>query len=227
MEAHIRHNVSDAVLQLSLHLPYAISLPSTVGTDHLLHNKSHILDLFLARRLYAFLPERMRIRGFDRVFATYKNGWNLYTLYDRVKGRYPCILLIKTVDAQAVIGMYLSCTLAPSTSIRGDGDCFCFRLDGPNGACYRWALSPKAPPLLEPGVYQNSLTFHQFALCTSEYMSFGGSAVHGTNAIHVTGDLMTCSSGHSDTYNNPPLCADERSDSFQIEEMEVFVGSES
>ena len=224
MENHIRANVSPVVLQLSLNLPYAISLPNSESIESLLHHKSKILDLFQARRLHAFLPESMRIEGFKLVFSTYKNGWNLHTLYDRVKGRSPCIILIKSVDAQAIIGVYLTCTLAPSASIRGDGDCFCFRLDGPDGACYRWAHGPNSTPLLEPEVYQNSLTYHQFALCNTDFMSFGGSSVHGSNAIRITSDLMTCHSGHSDTYNNPPLTPDEPSDPFQIADMEVFCG---
>jgi hypothetical protein len=224
IENHIRSNVSSAVLGYPLTLRYSISVHNA---DQLLHSKSEILDPFLARKLNTFLPPLERLHDFQLAFATYKNGWNIHTLYDRIKRRSPCIMLIKTVDSQAVIGMYLSCTLAPSPQITGDGECFCFRLDGPKGACYRWAQHLKhSGPLLEPDVYHNSMTFHQFALCTSEFLSFGGSSVHATNAIRITADLMSCSSGHSDTFNNPPLVPEESKDPFDIAEIEIFCGME-
>lgn len=222
IEDHIRNNVSPVVLGIPLSLKYTISVDNT---ERLLNGKSEILDLFLARKLYTFLPPLDRLQDFHLAFATYKNGWNIHSLYNRVKQRSPCIILIKSVDAQAVIGMYLTCTLSPSPLIKGDGECFCFRLDGPKGACYRWAQHAKnTGPLLEPDVYHNSMTFHQFALCTSDFLSFGGSAVHATNAIRITSDLTTCSSGHSDTYNNPPLVPEETRDPFDIADMEIFCG---
>mmetsp|Transcript_16939 Transcript_16939/g.25557 ORF Transcript_16939/g.25557 Transcript_16939/m.25557 type:complete len:531 (+) Transcript_16939:174-1766(+) len=213
-------------LSAPLHLPYAISLASTESPKNLLHTKSKILDLYDARRLHAFLPECSRLEGFELVFATHKDGWNIHTLYTLVQDLAPCILILKSVEEQAVIGVYLSCPMSPpSTNVRGDGECFCFRLDGPNSACYRWALGPDSCPLLEKGVYKGSATYYQFAVCSDQFMSFGGSSIHGTNAIRISSDLITCSSGHSDTYNNPPLTPDEPDDPFQIAELEVFCGS--
>jgi hypothetical protein len=294
---------SQSELSAPLLLPYELSISSPEDARNLLHQKSRILDLFMARRLHSYLPSPARMEGFQLQFATYLNGWNLSTLYSLVEGCCPCVILIKSVEVEAVIGIYLSSTISPpSSSTRGDGSSFCFRLDGPDGACYRWALvnhqyvgitlpSPQPPPvsrspngmgstslspsslpsttdlpqsddhypaehildsslsslhvpsppspvtslaahrfsmeLLEPETYLGSATFHQFAHCTVDYMAFGGSLKHGTNAIRITSDLMLCSCGHSDTYNNLSLTPDEPNDPWYVAEVEVFCGSHS
>jgi hypothetical protein len=283
---------SQSDLSAPLNLPYELSISSPEDARNLLHQKSRILDLFMARRLHSYLPSPARMEGFQLKFATYLHGWNLSTLYSLVEGLFPCVLLIKSVEIEAVIGIYLSSTISPpSNNTRGDGSSFCFRLDGPDGACYRWALvnhqyvgitlPPPLPPsllpspnrltspstltphtssplvasasgpsdtgeddhypteveltsvaahrfsmeLLEPGIYLGSATFHQFAHCTVDYMAFGGSQKHGTNALRITSDLMLCSCGHSDTFNNLSLTPDEPNDPWYVAEVEVFCGS--
>jgi hypothetical protein len=63
----------------------------------------------------------------------------------------------------------------------------------------------------------------QFAMCTPTHMIFGGSKQYGSNAIRIEEDLYTCSSGHSDTYGNPPLVPEESStNSFQLMDIEIF-----
>lgn len=280
---------SSSQLSAPLNLPYELSITSAEDARNLLHKKSKILDLFMARRLHSYLPTPMRMEGFELKFATYLDGWNLSTLYSLVEGCSPCLILIKSVEMEAVVGVYVSSVISPPSShTRGDGSCFCFRLDGPDGACYRWALinhqyvgitlptptgpdtktsSPSADSstsptslhspdttddgtlhaspedgssspsalsttrlsvqLIEPNIYLGSATFHQFAHCTVDYMAFGGSNKHGTNALRITSDLMLCSSGHSDTYNNPSLTPDEPTDPWYVAEIEVFCGTHS
>lgn len=266
---------SPSELSAPLNLPYELSISSAEDARNLLHKKSKILDLFMARRLHSYLPTPMRMQGFELKFATYLDGWNLNTLYSLVEGCSPCVILIKSVEIEAVVGVYISSAISPPSShTRGDGSCFCFRLDGPDGACYRWALinhqyagitlpsptgletktsslstdSSPSPPsvqsptsggdtsssksrhsmhLLESNIYLGSATFHQFAHCTVDYMAFGGSNKHGTNAIRLTSDLMLCSCGHSDTYNNPSLTPDEPTDPWYVAEVEVFCGPNS
>lgn len=72
----------------------------------------------------------------------------------------------------------------------------------------------------------------QFAICAVDYMAFGGSARYGTNALRLSSDLMTCESGESDTYCNPPLVAPSSSlgeggqggGSLKVGDVEVFCG---
>ena len=343
-------------LNAPLNLPYDLSLSSIEDMRSLLHTKSRIIDLFMARRLHAHLPQTAKIDGFQLCFATYLHGWNLNTLYSLIEGRYPCLIILKSVEMEAVIGAYITTNISPpSNTTKGDGDCFIFRLDGPTGSCYHWALlnyhqpamisiqppptpstisstshSPSSPPqlsilhsspnvittntdhiesnsiqedkieapislpeiispppssshvlqqqhqhhhynhnnhhlnsngmngihnstttstsssthnqnnnsniqiplkrkskslqLIESNVHLGSATFHQFIHCTVDYMAIGGSSKHGTNAIRITSDLMLCSCGHSDTYNNSSLTPDEPNDPWYISDIEVFCG---
>jgi hypothetical protein len=42
-----------------------------------------------------------------------------------------------------------------------------------------------------------------------DYIAIGASAAHGTNGLRLDGDLRSCSSGPSDTFQSPPLVPEE------------------
>lgn len=80
------------------------------------------------------LPGTPIVQSIKLVFSSAKHGRSLSTLYDMVAGRAPCVLLLRSMHKQAVIGVYVSCSIAPShkTGVfdqRGDSSCFCFRLN--------------------------------------------------------------------------------------------------
>jgi hypothetical protein len=124
------------------------------------------------------------------------------------------------------LGMFMSTSIAPpAASIRGDGLCFCFRLDGSDAQCYRWVGQT------QDSVQALQATQLQFAICANDYMAFGGSSQHGTNALRLSADLMTCDTGPSDTYNNPPLVSQSGSgmggEGLKVGDVEVFCGKMS
>mmetsp|Transcript_17882 Transcript_17882/g.29905 ORF Transcript_17882/g.29905 Transcript_17882/m.29905 type:complete len:534 (+) Transcript_17882:120-1721(+) len=230
----------DLIAPLLSHLPSTvdssdIGLNCREGARDFLHHESSILDERLGGLLFSFLVPAARMEGFELMFSTSSDGWNLHTLYEKTRNHSPCILLIRTIcendaeseqhqDGGATIGMFLSCAMAPpSTSVRGDGTCFCFRLDGPDANCYRWA-----------GHSRNSVevlntTEMQFAVCCNEYMAFGGSSRHGTNALRLSSDLMICDTGQSDTFGNPVLVPESkfRGHALKVSDVEVFCGKMS
>lgn len=138
----------------------------------------------------------------------------------------PCILLISAQDSAGrvvLLGVFLSCALSPpSPGVRGDGMCFCFRLDEGGARCHRWVGHEM------DSVQALSSTQLQFAVCSGEYMSFGGSAECGTNALWLSGDLSTCETGASDTYHNAPMVGEESGGSggatLVVLDVEVFCG---
>jgi hypothetical protein len=94
----------------------------------------------------------------------------------------------------------------------------CFRLEGPNAAKYPW----KSP---EEKIGTSDIsTTSQFAHCTHDYMAFGGSQEHCTNAIRIDSDLLSASTGPSDTYDNPCLVPEEKANPFRVGDIEVFCG---
>mmetsp|Transcript_2681 Transcript_2681/g.4027 ORF Transcript_2681/g.4027 Transcript_2681/m.4027 type:complete len:590 (-) Transcript_2681:164-1933(-) len=196
---------------------------------------STVLTSTYAERLTSMLPSHISTSSLVRVFATHTHGWNLHTLYTHLVGLSPCVITVRARDSQAVIGVLVCAPISPpNNQIRGTGEGKIFRLDTePAGVCYPWVLSTSnsnsSSPisdreLLEPDVSADSATVSQFAMCTVEYMSFGGSAKHATNAIHLSCDLTRCETGHSDTYNNPSLVPvnNTHSGGFEVGDVEVY-----
>lgn len=193
--------------------------PRTANTDAMVRCSS-LLSRDEAAMLVEALPESVKNSGFDLKYATHRDGWSLDTLYAKVGTHYPCIVLIRALKCDAVFGAYLSSPLSPpSKASRGDGTCFVFRLNGSKPRVYRWALEGHnlSKKQMEDPV------LHQFAVCSTEFIMFGGDAAHGTNAIFLDQDLKTCVSGRSDTYDNPSLVSEIKG-SIQVKDLEVLCG---
>ena len=220
IENAARSHLGDAA-RAPLDLPYTLGgsgAATAMSADEGINpNESALLDEVTGATLNSFLPPDARMGGLDLAFATYNDGWSFQTLYAMMEGVAPCVILLRTVESQALIGMYMSKEISPpSTAVRGDGQCFCFRLDGANAAKFTWA----AP---EDKIGVSSLaTANQFAQCTMTHMTFGGSTQHGTNALRIENDLQNASSGYSDTYSNSPLVPEEEKQSFAVQDLEVF-----
>lgn len=152
------------------------------------------------------------------MFATANDGWSFTNFYEMLEHLAPCIVVCKSAETGALFGMYMSVAVSPpSVDVRGDGDCFCFRLDGPNAAKYPWK-----PPEEKIGL-SDIATTSQFAHCTHQYLAFGGSQEFCTNAIRIDSDLLSGSTGPSDTYDNPSLVPEEKSP-FRMGDIEVYCG---
>jgi hypothetical protein len=174
-----------------------------------------------ASMLVESLPESIKNGGFEIKYATYRDGWSLDSLYAKVGTHYPCILIIKALHTDAVFGAYLSAPFSPpSKDSRGDGTCFVFRLNGSKPKIYKWALDGYKDLSKKQ---QEDATLNQFAVCSHDFLLFGGDAAHGTNAIYIDQDLKTCVSGRSETYANPPLVP-EGKNQIQIKDIEVLCG---
>ena len=130
------------------------------------------------------------LEGFGLSYASYLHGWSLETLYSRTAECSPCIILLQTSNPRAVIGMYMSVPISPpSNEVRGNGECFFFRLDGNSPCAYRWEM--------QKPVSMNAITHVQFAVCSKSFLSFGASDKHGTNALRINQDLTSGFAGMS------------------------------
>jgi hypothetical protein len=219
IENRIRSENHFSSTSLQLPVPEELSRTNTVIGDGIFLQQSRLLDEESCAILNSFLPPGARMEGFELMFATYNDGWSFQGLYSQISHLAPCVLLIKAVESQALVGMYLSTPVSPpSFAITGDGQCFCFRLNGELASKYEWA----SPAERQRSSNSTSSTWDQFALCAPEYMAFGGSEKHCTNAIRLDNDLSICSTGHSDTYNNPCLVPEERGPHWRVMDVEVY-----
>jgi hypothetical protein len=184
--------------------PLNLGYITTQGLVNTFDPASKILDSASATHLKSSLPLIMEHEKFAMVFSTHRDGWNLDTLFKRTINMSPCIIVIKSLQQNGVIGAYIPVPISPPTdSIRGNGTAFVFRLTRDKCDVYKW-LSDH-----DHQQESSSSTSQQFAMFTSEFILIGGSALHGTNAIRIDSELKTCSCGPSDTYHNPPLLPEE------------------
>jgi len=179
---------------------------------------SRLLTVPTSDDLYDMLAEPERISQPYLAFATYRDGWSMENFLEKTKDREPVLILIRSLKNSYVIGAFSTSRLSPpSRVVRGDGECFVFRLSGPSSqtaVAYKWFHNPVKNK-------QGHNTSEQFLVATREYISFGASHEHGTNALRLDGDLLTCSSGPSDTYHNLSLTPDEDGP-FQVRDIEVI-----
>eukprot|EP00602_Paraphysomonas_sp_CaronLab_P002197 CAMPEP_0185029516 /NCGR_PEP_ID=MMETSP1103-20130426/15858_1 /TAXON_ID=36769 /ORGANISM="Paraphysomonas bandaiensis, Strain Caron Lab Isolate" /LENGTH=315 /DNA_ID=CAMNT_0027564291 /DNA_START=1 /DNA_END=948 /DNA_ORIENTATION=+ len=171
--------------------------PSNPGIK--LKSVSHLLTKQMSNDLYSMIPETSRVSMPRLVFATYRDGWSMENLLAKTRDLDPVIILIRALKSKVVIGAFSTAILSPpSIRVRGNGECFVFRLSHPSTA-YRWTYIPSV----------NKTSQNQFVVSSREYIAFGASAEFGTNALRLDGDLRTCDSGYSDTFQSDPLAPEE------------------
>lgn len=195
------------------------------------NSSSSILDEKMKDSLAVMLPELSNFRNFEVVYSTLLHGTSLETLYRKTRGLSPCILIIQALNFKAVFGAYLSCAMSPpSKSPKGDAQTFCFRIDGNHRDKHPSAI---LSDLSHADHDEDSTTtdisraaiLQQYCVCANDYISFGGSLQHMTNAIRITDDLNACTTGPSDTYGNAGslvLETEEKEHTFQIGLLEVL-----
>lgn len=165
--------------------------------------------------LWSLLPHDPQIYSLRCLFATSDHGWNLDSLYRKSLGVSPCVLLLRSLQQGIVLGAYITVPLSPpSSSVRGDGAMFVFRLEGDASRAFHWAGAAA-----ESG---EGSTREQFLVATRCYLAIGGAEESGSNALRIDSDLAMCSAGQSDTFCNPPLAPEERMQPFFIGELELL-----
>ena len=189
----------------------------SVSASLLSHSRLLDPQTVLSLRMYLGMYSASNFR---LCFSTHRDGWSLDTLYALTARRFPCVLLVRSLETRALVGAFLPVPVSPpSPRVRGDGRTFIFRLDGSSAKCYGWKHrerandAPDGPSDMDLAA---DLAHQQFAVCSSAFIIIGGSAKHGTNALRIDSDLKTCYCGPSDTFDNDPLVPEELSQPFTV-----------
>lgn len=193
--------------------------------------QSRILEPETASILFDYLPKSATLDGLQLAFSTFEHGWDISNLYAHTDSVGPCVLLLRTLKSKAVFGAFISTDISPpSLKIRGTGESFVFRLNGPKRAKYEWSMLNAGGTSQSPSHSYSSAsnpTLNQFAVFARDHIQIGGSATSSTNAIYLDETLHCCSSGPSDTFDNPPLVEqeefeDKTKSTFEVDAIEVF-----
>jgi hypothetical protein len=270
--------------------PMAINFLPTIQLQYI----SDLLDNMTGPCLFTSLPPVAQTQRYQLGYATYRDGWNMTTLYKKIGLKSPLILLIRLLGDRCLIGAYISTSLGPpSYEFKGDSDCFVFKLSNdsiekyPARVCdpemiqYMKSQShhrPRSLSLDEAMSNQNRVrlersggsliqnpslqardeiilskqhsesresheeevherrssvgtnesgynsTLYEFFYSNMEVIMFGGSEKLGTNAIRLSNELSSFSSGPSDTYGNPSLIASHNDfEEMTVADIEIFV----
>jgi hypothetical protein len=299
---------------------------NSIFKEQQLQHLSELLDNMTGPCLFSSLPLSGQTERYQLGYATYRDGWNMQTLYKKVGLKYPLILLIRVLGYRGIIGAYMPCPLGPpSFEFKGNSDCYIFKLyndridkyptrisipenveylkkkhhqvhldsephsrtsstnndhdkehttskeeHGPfsfysllsafsfhsseenkpqnsedqtkniNSEHSNSSHQVEPPPELSDHNTELSFgelksdkkdddeefnsTLYEFLYSNMDVIIFGGSQKLGTNAIRLSNDLSTFSSGPSDTYGNPSLISQnhENLGSMTVSDIEVF-----
>ena len=192
-----------------------------VPMAHDLHLKSQLLDSTMSSTLQSYFERSVSLEGFELMYATHADGWNLTTLYNRIEKLSPCVLLIQATNG-AVFGAFISTEISPpSTSPKGDGRCFIFRLNGSSPQCFRWSSATPSG--------QTYASHHQYFVAAREFFSVGADNATASNAFRLDESMHNCELGFSDTYENRVTLVPEHSGngSIDVAEVEILCGRAS
>ncbi|KAK4533849.1 hypothetical protein CCYA_CCYA19G4731 [Cyanidiococcus yangmingshanensis] len=150
------------------------------------------------------LPHRHRRSSWYLVYSTAIHGASLYTFYARTQRLSHSILAIRDRSGQ-VFGAFVAEAWRPNASaFYGTGECFVFRADT-QGRIQRYPWTGKN-------------TFFQYS--GPRFLAIGG----GTHfALWLDDALLSGTSGYSETFDNPPICANANEGEHQLCEFECVV----
>lgn len=172
------------------------SLQRDVRTPRII-GKSSILreDLSETRSITSNFPLRYDTHDWELVYSTMRDGTSLHTLYSKVSGPYPVMILVRDGRSHT-FGCFTTTPWKVSTRYEGTGESFAFTLY-PTLKVYKWSR-------------RNSY----FQLASASSLALGGG---GSFALFVDSMLERGSSGPCATFDSPCLASSEQFDIVVLE----------
>jgi hypothetical protein len=227
------------------------TLPYVSCTMDTTHKRELLASLFPSNH-------RLCIEGAKLSYSSALHGRHLGSLYEKCLDLLPNIVLVSLLPPfeHITLGAYLSSAIVSATGtsvgnragskgrIAGEPDTFCFRINandvpqanGISGSGNNYPTVKFHAAKVEEGSVDGVMMaiLSQFAVVASTHLAFGASRGEGTNAIRLSADLNSVSTGPSDTFYSTPLListttatakpAQEVEHTFQVKDVEVFSG---
>jgi len=152
---------------------------------------SPVLTVELADMIRPHFPALARLpRSWSLLYSLDQHGISLKTLYSRCEDHLSGMLLVMKDSDDAVFGAWMGEGIHPSKgSYFGSGESFLWQLKSNNGLkVFKWTGKND-----------------YFALCESDYISFGGG--EGRYGLYLDDTLSDGSSANCPTFDNEPLCS--------------------
>lgn len=147
--------------------------------------------------IFANVPLRYATYDWELVYSTMRDGISLQTLFTKVRGEFPILLLVRDGRGHT-FGCFTSHPWKVSTRYEGTGESFVFKLY-PELHIFKWSR-------------RNSY----FQLASPSSLAFGGG---GAFALSIDSMIERGSSGSCATFNSPCLASSEQ---FNIVVLEAY-----
>lgn len=173
---------------------------------------SDLLTMDMWSNVWKWLPARMTLLRPRRYFTTAEDGTSLRTLYSKIEGHEPILMVLRSTEGQ-IIGAYCSSDWAnrlnnaKNLSYFGTGETFVFTLS-PRIKMYPWVgvrLGDDTPT-----------SAHQFQAGDNTKITIGGGS---GEALQIDPDLDLCRTQACDTFENLPL---HTPSDFRLAALEAF-----
>jgi len=162
-----------------------------------------ILSISIKKQIHSQLPFTLQYQRWSRIYCTSRDGDSFVTFLTKVKN-YPKTLLAVKTSCGEIFGGYADCCWEQQNKSSccggcyyGTGQSFLFSVcdDGnniPKTQVYRWTgLNP----------------YWQYINCPGERIAMGGGGHDSSFGFCLQDYFTRGSTGHCDTYGNPPLVA--------------------
>ncbi|ORY20893.1 TLD-domain-containing protein, partial [Neocallimastix californiae] len=152
---------------------------------------NQILDTITAEKLRFHLPRRYRdYSSWELIFSLSEHGSSFLTLYDKIVGKGPLLMVIKDSNDQ-IFGAFIPESIKISSRYYGSGECFLWKKgnsqDQRSFKVFEWS------GLNEHNVLTNSNT-----------IAFGGGR-QGRFGLSLDHNLEGGTTARCDTFKNEPL----------------------
>lgn len=195
--------------------------------------QSELLDKGKVTKLFSCLPDTVTTSGLKLCYASYRDGWEISTLYSKSTGLRPLVVLFKLQAPyeDIILGATICDTISPPDEhkVRGDGrSSRIFRIDSHTSKYHEWQGLSTAIP--QEGT--ESASYNMFCVARADTLLFGSSLKHGCNALRIDGDMKMLMVGPSDTFGNASLVdiqegTAELQQQLAVQDIEIFCGAAS
>jgi hypothetical protein len=194
----------------------------------------HVLSPPLMESLQNFLPDSVCESNFWLKYSLVRDGADLISLLQNVRGSKHTFIAIETVDGE-VFGSFTSSPWHKAQSFFGTGESFLWRMRGSRAELCNSVLD-QARVESDIDVFNWTGQNNLVQLCSTGLIALGGGAIIDSRGgagdisggdgfgLVIDQDMMTGSSTSCATFGNPALCRSSESNggTFEIANLEVW-----
>lgn len=138
--------------------------------------ESELCPNSILKEFYKLTPTHLKNGEFILMYSSKKHGHNILSFQQRVVGRGPCFVLIKSTKSKHIFGCFASKSWKIETDFYGDSNCFLFSFD-------------EQLKVYRPGNYNQNFQFFNHGSKYNKYNGLGMGGRIGFFSLSLDEDL--------------------------------------